>query len=433
MTHEESYKQKKVSIEEALSHIHSGETLIGGLYANEPVQIYMNLHTLYDRVDSLAVWINNCTRAYPFALESKYWDKIHIRSIFLGKTSRRTYYGGGLSFYPFDLSRTAADMTAHERPYTYVGAVSTMDEDGYLYLSPSIQIEREAFDNAEKRIVEVNPRIPHICGKTKVHISEIDCLIEDDSELEYIPEIETGDTERRIAAYVDEFIRDGDTIQVGIGKTPNALMEKLLNKNDLGIHSEMCSSHLANLIRCGVANGSRKTFHKGVAICGFIFADQATLDYLDYNPALELHETSYVNNPINIAKNDNMVSVNAACELDLMGQIASETIGAREYSGPGGAADFALGAALSKGGRGIIAISSTTMNGRKSRILPYLEPGSVVTITRNISDYVITEYGVAHLRGESLESRAEQLINIAHPDFRDGLRDEAKKMGLLKR
>ena len=233
-----------------------------------------------------------------------------------------------------------------------------------------------------------------------------------------------------LAENVASLVEDGDTIQLGFGGLPHAVAEKLKDKKDLGVHTEMFSNSLYHLMRDGVVTNDRKNINRGKSLCAFCWGDREFNKFIDYNPAIEMRPTSYINDPNTVAAHDHMVSINSALEVDLTAQICGESIGHRQFSGTGGATDFAYGAFHSKGGKGIIALTSTaqTKNGVVSRIVPTLTPGAVVSIQRNIVDYVITEYGIAHLRHLPFDKRVDELIRIAHPDFRDELRFQAEKL-----
>jgi acyl-CoA hydrolase len=261
-----------------------------------------------------------------------------------------------------------------------------------------------------------------------VQISRADSVYETSYPVSEETPPRSNEVSRRIAAHVASLIRDGDCIQLGIGGIPNAVGKLLLEKNDLGIHTEMLTSTMGELIRAGVVTNRRKTINPGKAIGAFAWGDRALYELLADNPAVEFRRAAYTNDPFVIAQNDNMVSVNTALEIDLTGQICSESIGSRQYTGTGGASDFAYGAYHSRGGRGIIALPSTADDGRISRIAARLTPGAVVSISRNLTDYVVTEFGVARLRDRTVYQRVHDLIEIAHPDFRQELRDQAKAL-----
>ena len=425
---QELYAQKKTSLQTALSHIQSGDTIASGIYGGEPVLLFRNLHTIADRVRDVKVWTCIMKEAYPFFVDSAYQDHFFINSFFYGPQARSCHARGNVTFFPFFLRSCGAGVVAHERPRIFAAAVPPMDEEGYFYLSPSLQLEYETFQASDIRILEVNPHVPRLRGPARIHISEVTCLLESDNEIFTIAEPEVTDVERQIAEHVASLIQDGDTLQFGIGNTSNAIGDALLQKHDLGVHTEALSTSMGKLIEKGVINNSRKTFHPGKTVCAFAWGSQAFYDYIDDRADIALYPAAYVNDPQIIAKHDNMVSVNTALQIDLTGQICSESIGGRHYSGTGGASDFAEGAYFSRGGRGIVAVTSTAKGGTISRIQPFLSPGSAVSISRNLSDYIVTEYGIAQMRNASIRQRAERLIAIAHPAFREDLRRRAKEL-----
>ena len=433
MTPREIYESKKVTWQEALSHIRSNDCLIGGTDPSEPVQIYSHLHTLIGRVTGLRVWSFNMQGDYPFMTDPRCIPHFVIHSVFYGAHERACHRYGQISHYPWYLSEIPRYVIETDRPTVFIAAVPPMDEDGYFSISPMLLWELEGFSAADIRIFEVNPKVPRMCGAPKVHVSEITCLIESDAPISQVPEIRMSPVERQIGAYAAELIRDGDTLQFGIGSTSNAVAESLCEKHDLGIHTEMFSTPMQHLMEHGVINNSRKNFHPGKAVCAFAWGDMPFYRFIHDNPQIELCPAAFVNNPVNIAQNDNMVSINTALQIDLTGQICSESLGSRQYSGTGGATDFASGAYRSRGGRGIIAVTSTAKGGTVSRIQPMLTPGSVVSIQRNVVDYIVTEYGGVNLVGCSTWQRAEGLISVAHPKFRDELIAAAEKQGIWVR
>jgi acyl-CoA hydrolase len=262
-----------------------------------------------------------------------------------------------------------------------------------------------------------------------VSIEEADFIIEEtDEEIVYAPEYPADPVEAMIAKNVASLIHDGDTLQFGIGGLPGAVAKELLDRKDLGVHTEMLSTPMGMLMEAGVITNQRKNLNPGKSICTFMWGDRHFYEYVDNNPAISVLPASYVNDPFVIAQNDNMVSINSALEIDLTGQISSERMGFRQVSGTGGATDFAYGAFHSKGGRGIIAIRSTAKGGTVSKIQPGLTYGSVVSISRNLTDYVVTEYGIARLKDKSIRQRVEALIGIAHPDFRKDLKKQAEEL-----
>lgn len=425
MTNREIYESKTVTCREALSYIRSGDCIISGTYASEPVQLFSQLHTVTERARDLRVWLCNTQGDYPFMRESRYWEYFTYPCTFYGARERALHQSGRVSYYPWYLSQIGHHLIHTDPPNVYLAAAAPMDEDGYIAISPCLQWEYETYNTCDIRIFEINPHVPRMTNAPKVHISEVTCLIECDNPVSEVPEPKMSAIEQQIGAYAAELVRDGDTLQFGIGSTSNAVAEALYNKHDLGVHTEMFSTPMGRLMDKGIINNSKKNFHPGKAVCAFAWGSQEFYRFIHDNPDVELHPSAYVNDPVNIGRNDNMVSINTALQIDLTGQICSESLGTRQYSGTGGATDFASGAYRSRGGRGIIAVTSTAKGGTVSRIQPMLTPGSVVSIQRNLVDYIVTEYGVAKLRGASLRQRAQRLIAIAHPDFRKELTRQA--------
>ena len=286
-------------------------------------------------------------------------------------------------------------------------------------------------EKAKRVFVEVNRHQPRaVCG-TQLHVSQVDAIVEHDVELPVLPAPKLDELSLTIGGYIAEQIPDGACIQLGIGAIPDATGMALKAKHDLGIHTEMFTDSMVELIECGAVNNSKKQIHVGQSVTTFAFGSKRMYDFIDDNPGIAILPVDYVNDPAVICQNDNMISINAALEVDLWGQVCAESVGTKHMSGTGGQVDYVRGACQSKGGKSFIAFSSTAKGGTISKVKPILTPGAVVTTSKNDVDYIVTEYGVAHLRGESLASRARQLIAIAHPDFRDELRFEAKKRGIL--
>ena len=306
-----------------------------------------------------------------------------------------------------------------------------MDKHGFFSLGTVSSYSPAMIDKAKHIYVEVNENTPRaVCG-AQLHISQIDGLVENTFELPTLPAPKLDEVSITIGNLIAEQIPDGACIQLGIGAIPDAVGMALKTKHDLGIHTEMFTSSMVDLIECGAVNNSKKQIHRGKTVTTFAFGSKAINDYIDDNPAIEILPVDYVNNPEVICQNDNMISINAALEVDLFGQVCAESIGTKIMSGSGGQVDYVRGACQSKGGKSFIAFSSTAKGGTISKIKPILTPGAVVTTSKNDVDYIVTEYGIAHLRGQTLSSRVKQLISIAHPDFRDELSFEAKKRGIL--
>ncbi len=392
----------QITVDEALDHIQSGDLIAAGMYTAEPKQIFRRLHEICGRVRNVSLWTCLLGEDYPFVTNPAYWDTFRFYSIFNGPQMRRCMKEGAGAFLPNNLCYLGEEQVARRAPDIYFGAATLPEKDGTLWLAPSLQTELENFRAAKIRILELNPHVPRVFGASKIHMEDLDGYILSDAAVFDNPMPLPGETDRAIARRVAALIHDGDTIQFGIGRLPEAISDALMEKRDLGIHTEMLGNSLGRLI-----------------------------DFIDSRQDIRIEPSRFVNDACIIGKNDNLVSVNSALSVDLTGQICSESIGTLQYSGTGGAMDFAMGAFRSRGGRGIIAMPSTTGNGRISRITAVLAPGSAVSIQRGYTDYVITEYGTARLRGRTIPERAEALIGIAHPAFRGQLREDAERAGYL--
>ncbi len=307
------------------------------------------------------------------------------------------------------------------------------DDYGYMSLGAGVDTTLTAAKQARHLIVEVNDQCPRTLGDCFLHVTKADVLVEASHPLAEYHKGEITGVHRAIARHVANLIPDGATLQTGIGGIPDAVLLSLAGHKDLGVHTEMFSDGLIDLIQNGVVNNERKTIHPHKVISGFVLGAKPLFDFIHDNPIFEFHPTMYTNDPFIIAQNDRMVAINSAIEVDLTGQVCADSIGHLPYSGIGGQVDFIRGAARSKGGVPIIALPATAQEGRVSRIVPALKPGAGVVTSRGDVHYVVTEFGVAYLHGKNLRQRAEALIQIAHPAFRDELTREACRMGFLKR
>jgi acyl-CoA hydrolase len=356
------------------------------------------------------------------------------RGLFLGDNVREAVVAGRADYTPIFLSEIESLFASGALPLEVVlMQVSPPDDHGYVTLGTTVDCTLNATRCARTVIAEVNERMPRTHGETAIHVSRISAIVETSRPLlELHPEPFTA-MHRRIAENVASLIPDGATLQTGIGGIPDAVMACLEDKHDLGIHSELVGDGVIDLMESGVLNGERKSIHRGKAVISFVLGSQRLIDYIRDNPAFEFRPICYTNDPFVVARNDKMVAINAALQIDLTGQVCSDSLGVKPYSGFGGQVDFIRGAARSKGGVPIIALPSTAKKGTISRIAPMLDPGAGVVTSRADVHYVVTEHGIAFLHGKTLRERAEALIAIADPRFRDELEDFAVRSHYMER
>jgi len=362
-------------------------------------------------------------------VEPQYKDLFKVNTLFISGQKVRTAVAEGRADYtPCFLSEIPTLFSTDILPLdAALVMVSPPDEYGYCSLGVSVDVVSAAVRFAKKVVAQLNPKMPRTSGHAYIHISKITAWLTQEQPLPEVPPVGFEQRIERIGQYVSMLIDDGATLQIGTGKIPEAVLKYLGNHKNLGIHSELISDGIIELMKSGVVNNSQKTFHPGKTVTSFAVGSQALYDFVDRNPHVEFYPSEYVNSPTNIARNDNMVSINSALEVDLTGQVVSDSLGYQFYSGIGGQVDFSRGASMSKGGKPIIALPSTAKNGTISRIVPTISEGSGVVTSRGHVHYVVTEYGVASLRGKSIRERALELIRVAHPKFRPALLEEVRK------
>jgi 4-hydroxybutyrate CoA-transferase len=363
----------------------------------------------------------------------EYEGRFRVNSLFTGANIRGAVQEGRADYTPIFLSEIEDLLISGAIPLDVVLlSVSPPDEHGFMSLGTGVDCTLTAARYGRRVIAEVNSQVPRTHGDAFLHVSEVAAIVENDHPLREVAPPAPTEVHHRIAAYVASLIPDGATLQTGIGGIPDAVLSCLDHHKDLGIHTEMFSDGVIPLIEAGVINGRRKTLHRGKLVAGFVIATHRTFDYIDDNPLFEFHPIRYTNDPFVIAQNDSMVAINSALQVDLTGQVCADSIGTRPYSGFGGQVDFIRGAARSKGGKPIIAMPATAKDGTVSRIAPVLDPGAGVVTSRADVHYVVTEHGIAYLHGKTLRQRAEALIAIAEPKFRDGLYDFACRAHYLE-
>ena len=423
---ERLYNEKKGTVEDCLKAIHSYSRVCFAGDGNQPNVILSNLHKIAPYVKEV-----HCIKGHAGDFQCvtdpamnghiSFTTFLYGRELMVGQTQRN------VSFVPADICDYGIFMAEYRPRNTFVACVSPMDDHGYFQLGLTNMWESASFKTCDTIILEVNPQMPRVRGGLRINIRDVTVLTEVDYPPLVVADAETTEIEEKIGENVAELVHDGDCIQLGIGSMPNAVGHHLMDKKDLGLHTEMFTSIMGDMIRKGVITGARKNYNKGLHIGCFAGGDLPLYETLSTNPAVRLCPTSVAVDPGEICKNDNMVSINTIIEMDITGQVCSESIGPKQFSGTGGAFCFAYGALHSKGGKGILAFQASTKKG-VSKISSQLKPGAVVSIPRNYVDYVVTEYGIAHLRGKTVRQRRDALIAIAHPDFRQQLREEADKL-----
>ena len=426
--YEKEYHNKLVTLEEALDSLRNGDVIGTSQCANEPTAFFDAMHTLRGKGKKYRIFAPMCFQPHEFMSNPIYQDTFDMDITFLMGATRKGREAGLFSYYPGDLHNGAGRWLSVHGCNVFLAAATPMDQHGYMKIPLCLIHERTFLEAADRIILQINPNLPSIYGDTEIHIRDVDMVVEAETPLPYLPKSEPNQVEKTIGEYIASMVQDGDCIQLGIGGIPDAAAQALLNKHDLGVHSEMITNSMVDLVKAGVITGRKKNFLPGKMVGTFAYGTQELYDLLNENPSILMPRGETVNDPRIVAKNDNFVSINSCLSVDLTGQVCSESIGSRQYSGSGGQADMAIGAVHAKNGRGIIAVASTKHHGTVSSITAQLDPGSVVTLSRNEADYVVTEYGIAPLRGRSVRQRVENLISVAHPDFRSELRAQAKKL-----
>jgi len=412
-----------------LDHIAPGTNVIVPLANGEPVHLLDALQEHADGLDRVTVHQMHGLHDRPY-LHGANRGRLEYRAYFLSHVTRKAFHEGGLDLVPCHFSEVPQLLHELNGPKIVLAAAAPIDRHGCFSLGTNADYVA-SFIGQVPFFLEANAQMPRTFGRNQLHKSQVAGWIEADYPLVEVPPAEPNEIDDAIAARVADRIPDGATIQVGIGSIPNAILGRLAGHRDLGLHTELLTDGVIPLVDAGVLTGTRKRRRPTKMVATFALGTRRLYDFMDENTALDLLPVDWVNDPRIIGQDANFVSVNATTEIDFLGQAASETIGGRYYSGSGGQTDFARGVQYSENGQGFIVLHSTTSDGTKSRISAQLPPGSVVTTLKNTIDNVVTEYGIAELRGRSLRERAAALIRIAHPAFRDALTREAKELGYL--
>lgn len=424
------YNERRRTAEEAVTVIQSNNRVFLSGNCSVPKVV---THALVERAESLTgveiaqvLTIGDAEYVKP-----EMEGHIRVNTLFISADVRKAVQEGRADFSPCFLSEIPALFRTQLPLDVALVHVSPPDEHGFCSFGVEIGVTKTAAETARYVIAEVNPRMPRTLGDSFVHVSKLDAIVEVDYPLPEVRQEGSSFIQATIGKYIADLIEDGSTLQTGIGGIPDAVLSYLDCKKNLGIHTELFSDGVIDLVNQGTINNEAKSIHRGKIIAGFMLGTQGLYDFVHDNPIIEMHPTEYVNDPFVIAQNDKMVSINSAIEIDVTGQVCADSMGHKFYSGVGGQVDFTRGAARSRGGKPIIALPTTTKNDTISRIVCHLQPGAGVVTSRNDVHYVVTEYGVAYLHGKTIRERVRALIGIAHPDFREGLEAKAREYNYI--
>lgn len=430
MSVQSMYAQRRREAADAVSEVHDGDTIVVPIGVGEPPNLLRALSERRREFRGVSVF-----QLLPLS-KLDYFDPQtteHVRhtSAFLGGVSRAGASEGWIDYTPAHFSEIPGLFRRGLLPADVVFArASAMDDHGYFALGLSADYTMAAVEQARAVVLEVSEQVPFTFGDCHVHISQVAALVESSDPLIELPKPPIGDIEHAIAEHVAELIPDGATVQIGIGAIPDAVVAQLVERRDLGVHTEMFGDGILTLLEAGAITNRRKNLRPGKMLATFALGSAHLYEYMHRNPALEIYPVDITNDPLLAGQNDNLHSINGTLQVDFIGQCGSESFGFTPYSGTGGQVDFVRAANRSDGGRAIIVLPSTAKGGTVSRIAPTLSPGTHVTTGKNDVNYVVTEHGVAQLRGRSARERARALIAVAHPDFRDELSEQANRMGL---
>jgi acyl-CoA hydrolase/ribosomal protein S18 acetylase RimI-like enzyme len=429
------YPMKFLPEERVFGHIHPGDRIFIGTGCGEPQHLvraliqYVEAHprAFFD-AEVLHVWTLGVA---PYT-DEKFKRNFRHNSFFIGDNTRDAINRGFADYTPIFLSQVPRLLRQRLIPID-IALVQTSppDEHGFVSLGISVDIVKAAVESATLVVAQINSHMPRVHGDTFINVADIDFIVPcDEPLLEYDTDL-PGNIAERIGKHVARIVEDGDTIQVGYGSIPNAILANLSHKKDLGVHTELFTEGIAALMKQGVITNTRKSIDRGKAVAAFCMGKKETYAFIHDNPAIEFRTIDYTNDPAIIANIRHITAINSALEIDLTGQATAESIGRTFYSGIGGQADFMRGSALAPGGKTILVLQSTARDGTVSRIVPFLKEGAGVTLTRGDIHYVVTEYGIAYLHGRNIRERAMALISIAHPRFRSGLVEEARRLSLI--
>ncbi|NTU59391.1 MAG: acetyl-CoA hydrolase/transferase family protein [Chlorobiaceae bacterium] len=411
-------RYRMISAEEAVMSIKSGNRVFLHTAAATPRRLIDAMVGRAGQLRNVEIVSLHTEGGAPY-VSPEFQQSFRLNAFFVGKNVRSAVQCGDADAIPIFLSDVPSMFYDNIMPLDVALVhVSPPDRHGYCSLGVSVDASRAAVHTAKHVIAQVNPNMPRTHGEGLLHVSKIDSMVEVDDPLPEVPRHELSDVERLIGQHVASIVEDGATLQMGIGAIPDATLAALTDHKDLGIHSEMFSDGVVELVEKGVITGRYKQTHNEIIVASFLMGTKKLYDFVDDNPQVEMMGSDYVNDTREIRKNPKVTAINSAIEIDMTGQVCADSIGIKHFSGVGGQMDFIRGAALSPGGKPIIALPSTTGRG-ESRIVPQLKPGAGVVTTRAHVQYVVTEYGIVNLHGKNLRQRAEELASIAHPDFRE--------------
>jgi acyl-CoA hydrolase len=433
MAWHDEYRSKLKTTDEALRCIESGARVYVHANAAFPQALLEGLTRRAPHVRDVEVMHLIAFGDAPY-IRPEYAESFRHRALFIGPNVRSAVQQGFADYTPIHLSEIEGLFTSGQLEIDVALIhVAPPDAHGYCSLGVAVETTLTAARCARRVVAQVNDRMPRTCGNSYLHVSEIDAFVEISRQLPEVPPAEATEEQRKIAGHVANLIEDGSCLQTGIGGIPDSVLTFLHDRKDLGIHTELLSDGAITLIESGVITGRRKQINRDKIVCGFVLGTQRLYDFVDENPVFEFQPNGIVNNPLVVAQNNNMVAINSAIEVDITGQVCSDSMGLTFYSGFGGQVDFIRGAARSRGGKPIIALPSTAKKGTISRIKPMLTPGAGVVTSRADVQYVVTEFGVAYLHGKTIRERAEALIQIAHPKFRSELIDHCERANYFRR
>lgn len=431
MSVQSMYQSKRMSAADAVQFVRNGDTIVVPTGAAEPPALLHALSDARHKLHGVVVSQILPLRKYAY-IDPETVENVRHSAYFFGGATRPGGQEGWVDYVPAYFSELPMLIRRNMTPADVVFAiVSPMDEYGYFSLSLGPDYTMAAVEKARAVVLEVNPNVPFANGNCHIHISQVAALTESNDPLFEVGLPKIGPVQEAIGAHVAEMIPDGATLQIGYGGIPDAVVMQLTNKHNLGVHTEMVGDGIMTLVEAGVIDNSRKNVNRGKMLATFALGSKKLYDFINRNPSVEMHPVDTTNDPFLAGQNDNLHCINATMQIDFLGQCGLETLGPKPYSGTGGQADFVRAANRSNGGKAFIVLPSTAKDDTISRIVPTLTPGTHVTTSKNDINYVVTEYGVAQLRGKTAKQRCEALIAIAHPNFRAELREQAKKLNLL--